>query len=125
MNDVGKDTAMTVRPATHRHAASIVGLLVSIAAMMISAGCGDSREPRVPVSGTVLVDGKRLAHGAIVFTPDRGVSGPRTGAAIVDDEYQTDPKLGAMIRRPATCVDRRAARRRRVRPELLVNMHFT
>jgi hypothetical protein len=34
------------------------------------AGCGDGRPRRVPVSGTVLIDGQPLAHGSIQFISD-------------------------------------------------------
>src|SRR6185436_5848393 len=34
------------------------------------AGCGDGRPTRVPVSGTVLIDGKPLTFGSIMFIND-------------------------------------------------------
>jgi hypothetical protein len=34
------------------------------------AGCGDGRPTRVPVSGMVLIDGKPLAYGSIMFIND-------------------------------------------------------
>ena len=40
--------------------------------LLVAAGCGDGRMPRVPVSGQVLIDGKPLAHGQILFVPPEG-----------------------------------------------------
>ena len=49
-----------------------------LAASSLMAGCSGSRDelPREPVSGTVLMDGKPLAEGAIQFTPAAGSGGP-------------------------------------------------
>jgi hypothetical protein len=42
----------------------VVGLFLSA-----GAGCSDGRPERVPVSGTVLIDGKPLSHGTVQFVP--------------------------------------------------------
>ena len=38
-----------------------------IAVLVLLPGCGDGRPKRVPVSGTVLIDGKPLTSGFITF----------------------------------------------------------
>ncbi len=38
--------------------------------LLVSAGCSRG-EPTVPVEGKVLVDGKPLTVGTVIFTPDR------------------------------------------------------
>ena len=35
----------------------------------VTAGCGDGRPARVPVSGRVLIDGQPLTHGYVRFSP--------------------------------------------------------
>jgi hypothetical protein len=46
----------------------------------LTAGCGPGRPPVVPVSGTVTVDGKPLASGAIMVAPEKGrAAGGRIG----------------------------------------------
>ena len=40
--------------------------------MVVFTGCGDGRPPRVPVSGTVVIDGQPLARGNIKFVPEGG-----------------------------------------------------
>ena len=35
-------------------------------------GCGDRRPARVPVSGTVLIDGAAVTRGSIKFVPEHG-----------------------------------------------------
>ena len=52
-------------------------MLLCAALLMVVAlvaGCGDNRG-RVPVTGTVLFDGKPLASGIIRFGGDQGVAG--------------------------------------------------
>ena len=39
---------------------------------LLTAGCGDGRPERVAVSGQVLIDGKPLDRGAVIFTPASG-----------------------------------------------------
>lgn len=40
--------------------------------IMLANGCGDGRPKRVPVAGQVLIDGKPLTHGQIMFVPASG-----------------------------------------------------
>lgn len=56
-------------------------MLVPILALL---GCGDGRPPRVPVAGTVLIDGKPLTHGFVRFIP----TGARPSQAELDENGQ-------------------------------------
>lgn len=40
--------------------------------LLTAIGCGDGRPGRVPVSGQVLIDGKPLTFGEVLFVPDEG-----------------------------------------------------
>jgi hypothetical protein len=42
---------------------------VLAACMLVTVGCSDGRPTRVPVSGTVLIDGKPLTKGSIQVIP--------------------------------------------------------
>ena len=56
------------------------GLL--IAALGLVAGCGQSGDPLVPVSGRVLVDGKAATGAAIVFHPADATNGTHPVAQV-------------------------------------------
>jgi hypothetical protein len=47
---------------------------LSVAAVASTIGCGDGRPQRVPVAGTVLIDGKPLTYGFVTFFPAEGRS---------------------------------------------------
>ena len=59
------------------------GLSMPVAlAWLALSGCGDSdRLPTVPVSGTLLIDGKPVSKGSIHFHPEKG----RAATGIVKD----------------------------------------
>ncbi len=46
------------------------------------AGCNDGKPTRVPVAGTVLIDGKPLALGSIQFVPE----GARASGSAIDNQ---------------------------------------
>jgi hypothetical protein len=46
-----------------------VHVALSAVALLIVAGCDDGRPTRVPIAGTVLVDGKPLTVGDVKFVP--------------------------------------------------------
>ena len=52
------------RPSFGRVAAAMTCLFI--------AGCGDGRPSRVPVSGSVVIDGQPVTHGSIMFIPAGG-----------------------------------------------------
>jgi hypothetical protein len=45
------------------------GSFISLILLLLTAGCGDGRPKRVPVSGQVLIDGQPLAAGIIRVIP--------------------------------------------------------
>jgi hypothetical protein len=51
-------------------------------ALCVSAGCNDGKPTRVPVAGTVLIDGKPLAVGSIQFVPN----GARASGSGIDSQ---------------------------------------
>jgi len=52
----------------------IVSPWLSLVVVACVAGCGDGRPQRVPVSGTVLIDGAPLSYGFVTFVPATGRS---------------------------------------------------
>ncbi len=50
--------------------------------VVLLAGCGGDGSGRVPLSGTVAVDGQPLERGEIAFVPQSGTAGPTIGTAI-------------------------------------------
>jgi hypothetical protein len=56
------------------------------------SGCGG--EKRLPITGSVTVDGTPLAKGYVIFIPDSGTPGPTAGADIVDGVYEVDASKG-------------------------------
>lgn len=47
--------------------------IVAIAVYLVDAtGCSDGRPTRVPVSGTVVIDGSLITRGSIKFVPEHG-----------------------------------------------------
>ncbi len=65
---------MPLSNASHRY---FSWLVIAIAALSCSLGCGDGRPTRVPVSGRVLIDGEPVVHGNIRVFPQnaRAASG--------------------------------------------------
>ncbi len=59
-------------------------------------GCGDAAPDRARLSGTVTYDGKPVAYGDVVFTPDgsKKNSGPQGTAPIRDGRYDTGASDG-------------------------------
>ena len=57
-------------------------LLGVVLAMAASVGCGDGSSRPVPVSGTVLIDGKPLTTGVVMFVPIEG----RTAVGAIDEQ---------------------------------------
>lgn len=56
-------------------------------AVLLVAGCGDGRAARVPVGGSVTVDGETLAFGSITFIPIKEGNKPtRAGGGPLRDD---------------------------------------
>jgi hypothetical protein len=58
-----------------------------------AAGCGNADSKRGTVQGTVTVNGKPPAAGAIAFTPVSGAA-PTAGGKIVDGKYSAEVPIG-------------------------------
>jgi hypothetical protein len=50
--------------------------------LVLSAGCNDGKPTRVPVSGKVLIDGKPVPLGSIIFAPQ----GARASGGAIDKD---------------------------------------
>lgn len=57
-------------------------LSILVTMLMLIAGCSDGKPTRVPVSGKVLIDGKPLKLGSILFVPE----GARASGSPIDKE---------------------------------------
>ena len=55
--------------------------------LALPSGCNRSPPPQAPVHGRILVNGRPLRGGTVVFTPDvkRGARGPVSFAVLDDD----------------------------------------
>lgn len=62
----------------------LLGLMAS--ALLVGLGCGDGRPTRVPISGTVTIDGKPLKFGSVLFVPPAGR--PAGGALDANGRYE-------------------------------------
>lgn len=60
-------------------------------------GCNRPAWQRVAVEGNITVDGKPLAHGAIVFVPRQGTTGPRAATEVRDGTYRLDAEHGPAV----------------------------
>lgn len=57
-----------------------------IVSTTLLAGCGDGRGARVPVTGTVSIDGSPLKFGSVTFLPVSNDGGPkRAGGGSLDE----------------------------------------
>jgi hypothetical protein len=61
------------------------GTLLLLLGSLVIMGCGDGRPTRVPVSGTVLIDGQPLGRGNIKFVPADGR--PSAGKIAADGSF--------------------------------------
>ncbi|HZW30294.1 MAG TPA: carboxypeptidase-like regulatory domain-containing protein, partial [Isosphaeraceae bacterium] len=74
--------------------------VLSLAASGLMAGCSGSRDdlPREPVAGTVTLDGRPLAEGAIQFTPASGSGGPAiSGTAAIENGQFSIPRADGLV----------------------------
>ena len=61
-------------------------LLLAVLVALSLAGCSD-KDPRLPVTGTVLFKGEPLEHGNIQLLTTVGPPGPAAGAMIKNGRY--------------------------------------
>lgn len=78
-----------------KQAASIAALLVgAIAAHCL--GCGGSNSDRLPVTGSVSIDGQPVSQGSISFERLDGTPGPSAGAPIADGRFRIESERGLL-----------------------------
>jgi hypothetical protein len=69
---------------------------IVIATYSISmTGCGGGNE-RLPVDGSVTLDGQPISKGQIIFLPMDGTSSPTAGAIIEDGRFSVPAEKGLM-----------------------------
>jgi hypothetical protein len=72
-------------------------LLLALALLSSVAACKRESNDRVGVSGQVLLDGKPLPQGAIVFAPIGETPGPRAAGEIRDGRYEIPAADGPSV----------------------------
>ena len=70
--------------------------LALLAGLFLAIGCGPRGPARYEVSGTVTLGGEMLDEGIIDFIPMEN-QGSKTGARIVNGEYQVPKDKGLMV----------------------------
>jgi hypothetical protein len=78
----------------HQHTGS---LSLSLLAIALFAGCGNTGPVRAPIQGNVTVAGQPLAAGRILFTPVAPNQGPATSAVITAGEYKIPKGEGPIV----------------------------
>src|SRR5687768_16233271 len=66
-------------------------------AIAASVGCGQTGPARSPIRGKIMVGGKPLAAGRILFTPVAPTTGPAASARITAGEYKLDKADGPVV----------------------------
>jgi hypothetical protein len=84
-DQVGRIFENIASPRYFRAWLCVIGLLALL-------GCGHGG--RIPVEGTVTLDGQPLKNGTIQFRPLAGTNGPTAGAQVVDGKFAV-PAQGA------------------------------
>lgn len=72
--------------------AHCVGRWFCAIGLLMLLGCGHGG--RMPLEGTITVDGRPLEKGYIQFTPLAGTLGPTAGAEIINGEFTVSPQGG-------------------------------
>jgi hypothetical protein len=70
--------------------------VLSLAVLLLLAGCGPSGPKTYPVSGTVTFDGQPLPTGFITFTPTEGDIGPDSGK-VVEGKFEFRAQAGKKL----------------------------
>ena len=80
-------------PAAGIVPSAVVAAVATAAAL--AAGCGGSDGPsRIPISGTVTVDGAPLPAGTVTLVPVDDTPGGKVAGAIADGQYAVPPSVG-------------------------------
>jgi hypothetical protein len=83
------------------------GGAVAMAALLagILSGCGGKGYDRIPVAGTVTLNGEPMEEGVITFIPIDGSTGPKARAEISLGEYKFDSATGPVPGRMRVEID--------------------
>lgn len=74
-------------------AARVSRILLTFLILATAHGCRDNGG-RVPVYGTVKLEGLPLDEGRILFTPTNGTQGPAAGTEVISGEYSISTSDG-------------------------------
>lgn len=69
--------------------------VLAIGVVLCCSGCGD-RSGRLPIEGTVTLDGGPLDKGQISFRPQAGTASPSAGAGIVAGRFRIAQEQGLL-----------------------------
>jgi hypothetical protein len=75
----------------------VIRFVMLAAVSLLALGCGETGPARAPVAGKVTVDGKPLAAGRVLFTPQAPNHGPTTSARIANGEYKLPKEEGPVV----------------------------
>jgi len=94
-----------------------------VALVLLLTGCYGSGDglPRQPVAGTVLVDGRRLEYGSIMFYPEDSIKRDDravTGDVIVNGRFSIPRERGPSVGLHKIVVDIETKKRQKSRTEL-------
>lgn len=73
-------------------------LIVLLAFVSGTLGCGSSGPQRASVAGQVTLNGSPIKQGTITFVPVDG-AGPTAGGAIIDGKYNVPKAVGPLVGR--------------------------
>ena len=65
--------------------------------VLLCCGCGGDNVRRTAVKGEVLLDGKPVVNGRILFEPTSGTTGPVAGATIKDGAFEIPSHMGVTV----------------------------
>lgn len=68
------------------HLNPLSAILFGAALLIAFTGCGDGRGNRIPVAGSVTIDGEPLKFGSVTFMPKTHGDGMRAGGGSVDGQ---------------------------------------
>lgn len=73
--------------------------LILLPLVVGAVGCGGDHVQRSAVKGEVLLDGKPVAQGRILFEPTGETKGPAAGASITNGNFEISAEQGVVVGR--------------------------
>ena len=83
-----------VAPGLDVRRSTILFVIAAVMAVAPSAGCGGGADGRLPVSGSVTMNGAPLHDATIEFVPQSSGSSSFAGATILDGQYSISANRG-------------------------------